>query len=250
MAPKRASCGLWLRPTLRKLLASVEGGEDLLGQWAEYIQTKKALQSTLNEAKARENEAAGARTLAQMELLAKGYKSHDAKPVVLAEQARAAAVLAAEANSKRVVSTGTAWPPVPKADLVPDLLRLKRVALYRGCRALVAERKAGGTPFPWTTGMDPHTKHMLDHFKFCNVFRADDKTSRAIALKISIDADPVTLMPNVLALRELNSVEFVTKFRWASGWGDWSDARIVVPALMCFHEVGHAFSDAHHRVQQ
>ena len=104
MAPKGQKCDNRISPALRSLMTHVSGGSVLLTEWGSYIRMKKALQTTPDEGKHQSNEAAGARILREMEFIQKGYQAHDARAVVLAEQALAAAIAGAEADARRPVT--------------------------------------------------------------------------------------------------------------------------------------------------
>ena len=96
--------------------------------------------------------------------------------------------------------------------------------------------------------MAPHTRFCLDNFKFCSVFRVNDKVSKSIENKIPQGARRKSLVPNLTTTREFNSVQFVEQYTWVDEWGENTKDDIVGAAMRGFEDPatgGHAFSDSH-----
>lgn len=101
-------------------------------------------------------------------------------------------------------------------------------------RESIRRKKELGDPWPWTK--DP----ILQRYKFTNIWRQDDRTTRALHARLQeCESDREALL-NIFAFRLVNRASEIERLPiircaktedWAPGHIRWGDAFIILPAL-------------------
>jgi len=100
-------------------------------------------------------------------------------------------------------------------------------------RESIRKKKEAGEPKPWTK--DP----ILQKYKFCCIFRQDDKTTKALQARIKgmskenaiLNIFLLRLINNVSEINRIPLVEFGKAEDWTTDSIKWGDAFIVLPAM-------------------